>query len=171
MKWIKKVATTPLDVVAKVIDNLTQETNNRTNAPSIRAVNEGLANKWADIYPIGSIYLTVEPTFDPSVTFGGTWERIKDRFLLASGDTYTSGNTGGEATHTLTINEMPSHYHKAFMANTADNINYEPKQGYQTAPLVGMNTDINAQTENTGGGAAHNNMPPYLVVNVWKRTA
>lgn len=171
MKWIKKVATTPLDTLAKVIDNLTQETNNRTNAPSIRAVNEGLANKWADIYPIGSIYLTVDPTFDPSVTFGGTWAQIKDRFLLASGDTYTSGITGGEATHTLNINEMPSHYHKTPVPTLVEDINYEKKQGYQTAPLVGMNTDLNAWTENTGGGQAHNNMPPYLVVNVWKRTA
>lgn len=175
MKWIKKVATTPLDVVAKVIDNLTQETNNRTNAPSIRAVNEGLANKWADIYPIGSIYLTVDPTFDPSVTFGGTWEQIKDRFLLASGDTYTSGNTGGEATHTLNTNEIPSHKHQAthniyrggslLIKNTAigsDNPFYM---------LDAEPTEEALDTQNTGGGQAHNNMPPYLVVNVWKRTA
>lgn len=169
MIWIKKVATTPLTTIAKVIDSLTQETNNRTNAPSIRAVNEGLANKWADIYPIGSIYLTVNPEFDPSVTFGGTWVQIKDRFLLASGDTYTSGNTGGEATHTLTTQEMPSHKHVVGQPTLADDISFA--NGTNTAPAVGMNCVINGETEATGGGNAHNNMPPYLVVNVWKRTA
>lgn len=189
MKWIKKVATTPLDTLAKVIDNLTQETNNRTNAPSIRAVNEGLANKWADIYPIGSIYLTVDPTFDPSVTFGGTWTQIKDRFLLASGDTYTSGNTGGSATnsytpagtvgnHTLTVNEIPSHKHNFQTYNTTVSCEQD---GTQIGPRAWVESS-DAQTTATGGGGAHNhgftgqaatinNMPPYLIVNVWKRTA
>ena len=61
-------------------------------------------------YPVGSIYLSVNNT-NPSELFGGTWERIKDKFLLASGDTYSNGSTGGSATHTLTTNEMPSHKH------------------------------------------------------------
>lgn len=165
MKWIKKVATTPLDTIAKVIDNLTQETNNRTNAPSIRAVNEGLANKWEDIYPIGSIYLTVNPEFDPSVTFGGTWIQIKDRFLLASGDTYVSGNTGGEATHTLTVNEIPSHKHGILTKS----VGLEVHSGI--IPSLMENPSVEYNTENAGGGQPHNNMPPYLVVNVWQRTA
>lgn len=168
MKWIKKVTTTPIDTLAKVIDSLDQATNNRTNAPSIRAVNEALTNKWETIYPIGSIYLTVDPTFDPSVTFGGTWEQIKDRFLLASGDTYSSGATGGEATHTLTTNEIPSHSHAYTIPSnqsTGSGLKYSP-QGDPDTITFGT-----TQTENMGGGAAHNNMPPYLVVNVWKRTA
>ena len=61
-------------------------------------------------FPIGSIYLSVNST-SPASLFGGTWEKIKDKFLLASGDTYSAGATGGEATHTLTIEEMPSHSH------------------------------------------------------------
>ena len=64
------------------------------------------------IYPIGSIYLSVN-SVDPSTLFGGTWEKIKDKFLLSDGDTYSIGSTGGEATHTLTIDEMPSHNHSA----------------------------------------------------------
>ena len=119
MKWIKKVAATPLDAVAKVIDTLQTQTNERTNAPSIRAVNEGLTNKWADIYPIGSIYMSVN-NVNPSTVFGGTWEQIKDKFLLACGDTYNNGATGGEATHTLTSNEMPSHNHSYDKATGAD---------------------------------------------------
>lgn len=119
MKWIKKVAATPLDTIAKVIDSLQTQTNERTNAPSIRAVREGLADKWADIYPVGSIYMSVN-NVNPSTVFGGTWEQIKDKFLLACGDTYNNGATGGSATHTpsgtvgnhtLTAAEIPSHTH------------------------------------------------------------
>ena len=62
------------------------------------------------IYPVGSIYMSVNST-SPATLFGGTWERIKDRFLLAAGDAYAAGGTGGEATHTLTEGEMPAHSH------------------------------------------------------------
>jgi len=62
------------------------------------------------IYPIGSIYITTNYV-SPEILFGGTWELIKDKFLLGAGDTYGAGSTGGEATHILTIDEMPSHQH------------------------------------------------------------
>lgn len=63
------------------------------------------------IYPIGSLYLSAAST-SPAVLFPGTtWEQIKDRFLLCSGNSYTLGDTGGEATHALTANEMPVHTH------------------------------------------------------------
>jgi microcystin-dependent protein len=120
MIWIKKVATTPLAAVAKVIDTLQTQTNERLNAPSIRAVRDGLADKWKDIYPVGSIYMSVN-NVNPSTMFGGTWEQIKDKFLLACGDTYNNGATGGEANHTLTSNEIPSHNHSYTKATGVDN--------------------------------------------------
>lgn len=167
MKWLKKVADTPLTSIARVIDSLEEITNNRTNAPSIHAVNEAIKNNWLTIYPIGSIYMSVNEV-NPSEIFGGTWQRIKDRFLLASGDTYNNGATGGEATHTLTVNELPSHNHSLNIptavagssANIASGSVYSIQEATYTNP-----------TGNTGGGAAHNNMPPYLAVNVWVRTA
>lgn len=65
------------------------------------------------VYPVGSIYMSMTDT-NPNVLFGfGTWEQVKDRFLLSAGDTYKAGNTGGEATHSLTVDEMPSHKHTA----------------------------------------------------------
>lgn len=65
------------------------------------------------VYPVGSIYMSMVET-NPSVLFGfGTWEQVKDRFLLASGDDYNVGATGGEAKHTLTSDEMPTHKHTA----------------------------------------------------------
>lgn len=62
-------------------------------------------------YPIGSIYLSVNNT-NPETIFGGKWEQIKDKFLLACGSTYSNGSTGGEATHKLTTNEIPAHSHR-----------------------------------------------------------
>lgn len=99
MKWLKKVGATPLTTIARVIDSLSVTTNDRTNAPSIHAVREAVNNNWLSIYPVGSIYISVND-IDPSTVFGGTWERIKDRFLLSSGNQYTAGATAGSATYT-----------------------------------------------------------------------
>lgn len=64
------------------------------------------------IYPVGSIYMSVDST-SPATLFGGTWERIQDRFLLAASDTYNAGTTGGSSTTTLTVENLPSHSHEA----------------------------------------------------------
>lgn len=116
-------------------------------------------------YPIGSIYISINST-NPSTLFGGTWEQIKDRFLLACGSTYKNGTTGGEATHKLTIEEMPNHTHTEkyvgvdwFQHGTSGDWN------------VSSALEPYRETGNTGGSQAHNNMPPYLAVYMWKRTA
>lgn len=166
MKWLKKVAATPLTSVARVIDSLQTQTNNRTNAPSIRAVNEAIKKNWLTIYPIGSIYMCVND-INPSEVFGGTWVQIKDRFLLAAGDTYNNGATGGEATHTLTTDEIPPHIH-SYYAVTGVMGNYEILGGNDK--FCPLDSESKATTS-TGSGQAHNNMPPYLAVKVWKRTA
>lgn len=122
------------------------------------------------IYPIGAIYLSVSAT-NPAILFGGKWEQIKDRFLLAAGDTYAIGTTGGEATHKLTIEEMPSHKHQIKTNN--DDWNNSPNGGNYGTTHDGANSwyNTNWYTENSGGNAAHNNMPPYLTVYMWKRVA
>ena len=135
--------------------------------------------EWADlglgtnvldlIYPVGSIYQTTDVNFDPNNSFNGSWVRIKDRFLLAAGDDYTSGNVGGAATHTLTINEMPSHHHDS--TNTNKYQNFESGAGYSVPVGNTYGNTGTFQTSNTGGGRAHNNMPPYLVVNIWQRAS
>lgn len=119
------------------------------------------------IYPVGSVYISVNNT-SPSSLFGGTWEQIEDTFLLSAGDTYTAGDTGGEATHTLTTTEMPSHSHNAYLKAP---FAIQTNGGTEFAALYNTGTSSNAYITNTGGGQAHNNMPPYLVVYVWKRTA
>ena len=117
------------------------------------------------VYPVGSIYMSVNST-SPATLFGGTWEQIQDTFLLAAGSTYAAGSTGGEAAHTLTVDEMPNHTHMYAATRTANS-------GSNTFRPVSYGesgaTEINMSY--TGGGQAHNNMPPYLAVYVWKRTA
>ncbi len=118
------------------------------------------------LYPVGSIYMSVNST-SPSTFFGGTWEQLKDRFLLGAGDTYSNGATGGSATHTLTVNEIPSHSHqqrgfKMFSRSSTDDY----------AVSWGSDDDGGGSyTRETGGGQPHSIMPPYLVVYMWKRTA
>lgn len=121
-------------------------------------------------YPVGAIYISTAAT-SPASLFGGTWERLKDRFLLAAGDTYTAGATGGEAEHTLTVNEMPQHNHD-FQASYSD-----IATGSEVNGKILAGGDANtwlwnfARTNNSGGNAPHNNMPPYLAVYMWVRTA
>lgn len=108
MKWIKKVAETPLDTDAKVVNSI--ELASSKNAPSVNAVKEALAQVWDSIYPIGSIYLSVSEK-NPAILFGGTWVKIEDRVLLGAGTNYTNGEQGGEAEVTLEVNNLPSHSH------------------------------------------------------------
>ena len=139
------------------------------------------------IYPIGSIYMSVNST-SPAILFGGTWEAMPaGRVLLAQGENYAAGSTGGEATHTLTINEMPAHSHSGTTNSTGDHTHssYGAQGGTRKRNWAGANDnyDPNYPTgsagthshtvsiANTGGGAAHNNMQPYLAVYMWKRTA
>ena len=121
-------------------------------------------------YPVGSIYLSASET-SPASLFGGTWEQIKDRFLLAAGSTWAAGTEGGEASHTLTNNEIPSHTHNinASYSNpgSATSVNGKLLAGHDENSWLWEF----ASTGSTGDGEAHNNMPPYLAVYMWKRVA
>ena len=118
------------------------------------------------VYPVGSIYMSVNAT-SPATMFGGTWVQIKDKFLLSAGNMYKAGATGGEATHVLTVDEMPRHNHSIDNLNASGSttpymtVQAQEKKGYGG----------NVQTFFAGGGQAHNNMPPYIVVYIWQRTA
>lgn len=120
----------------------------------------------AGAYPVGAIYLSVTDT-DPATLFGGTWERIGGRFLLGADDTYTAGSTGGEAEHTLTIDEMPKHNHEIDNLNASGNAT--PYMTVQAQDKVGYGGNV--QTMYAGGSQPHNNMPPYLAVFMWKRVS
>nr|DAM44134.1 MAG TPA: baseplate protein [Caudoviricetes sp.] len=119
------------------------------------------------VYPVGSIYMSVN-SVSPATLFGGTWERIKDQFLLAAGDKYAAGKTGGEATHTLTENEIPAHRHSIWFPNAGGE--QSAAIGYPEAGSKNTWYAEASKTAGAGGGAAHKNMPPDLTVLVLEGT-
>lgn len=127
-------------------------------------------------HPIGSIFLTLDST-SPASLFGGVWEQLKDRFLLGAGGNYVAGGMAGEATHALTINEMPLHNHEIYSVANNETMQIGKDGSYTGDNFVGFSNSIAALAEATyaisssGGGAAHNNIPPYLAVYMWKRVA
>lgn len=147
------------------------ESANVLELPSTWGIKRGLAralfsDDFVDfIYPVGSIYISTAST-NPGTLFGGTWQRIEDTFLLASGTSYAAGSTGGEASHTLTVEEIPGHTH-----TVPYNLEAWRGSGGNIRNPVTNGSDGNVTSGSTGGGQAHNNMPPYLAVYVWERTA
>lgn len=123
-------------------------------------------------YPIGSIYMSTDTT-NPQSRFTGTyWLPIYNRFLLGAGDTYKAGTMGGEATHTLTRSEIPSHYHDEYLGN--DGGSDSAPSGYSGWPNIAYTSNktwwaTGSKTSAAGGDGAHNNMPPYLAVYMWRR--
>ena len=115
---------------------------------------------WEMIYPVGAIYISAAAT-DPKTLFGGTWTRIKDRFLLAAGDTFAAGKTGGEAEVTLSRFQLPG---AVWASGTGKNATVTSTSG-----AAGEGYGMYTQADDWG--KAHNNMPPYLTVYVWQRTA
>lgn len=122
------------------------------------------------IYPVGSIYISTVST-NPNTLFGvGTWTQIKDTFLLAAGSSYSAGSTGGEVTHKLSVSEMPNHQHRIIAYSGSGN-DYSNIDAYLSFEYYTSMKGWGGSTESTGGSQAHNNMPPYLVVYMWKRVS
>lgn len=124
------------------------------------------------IYPVGAVYLSVTNT-SPAALFGGTWEQIKDVFLLAAGDIYSAGTTGGEANHTLTLGEMPTHDHGYNAWNEYISTLPPQETSKNTISVLWENHWLPAGDllVANGHGQPHNNMPPYLTIYMWKRIA
>lgn len=135
------------------------------------------------IYPVGSVYISSQPT-DPGTLFGGTWTRIKDTFILAAGDSYAIGATGGAKTVTLTENQIPAHAHtfkdgsytflwgiKSGLTNPVIAVGANASAQYATSNELITDQNAWSGTNNTGGSKSHNNMPPYITRYVWERTA
>lgn len=127
------------------------------------------------IYPVGSVCISFNSSFSPSSTIGGTWTMIKDTFLWFTSITKNIGNTGGEQDHTLSVNEMPSHNHDigwycydkgGWSSSSASGANPVAESNAYTCLANGPKT-----MTYTGGGASHNNMPPYLECIAYRRIA
>ena len=143
----------------------------------------------ADYVPPVGIILTMGVSTSPAELYPGTtWARIKDRFLWGASETHPLGETGGSATHTLTVNEMPAHTHSASLYEAGmhthtisildgRSMNFG-SSSYQNAYLSGSKkvttSSAGAHTHTvtvgaTGGGKAFSLMNPYVAVNVWQR--
>lgn len=129
---------------------------------------DGFISRMLDVfYPVGSVYISSQPT-DPGTLFGGTWTRIKDSFILAAGDSYAIGATGGAASVTLTKAQMPKHTHKVKYTGGNANGIYGGQPGTSVSADFAYNSLI---IDYEGGDQAHDNMPPYITRYVWERTA
>lgn len=167
------------------------------------SLKEMLSHILETIYPVGSVYISVN-NVNPADLFGGTWEQIKGRFLLATGmpddnvnrawgtdltwngvDKFSQplGDTGGESLHKLSQAELPNIHGEARMGwgdSSAAGIMVENTSGVFSKKPIGTtyyNSAANSGTYDNGlvldfgNGYQHNNMPPYLAVNMWYRTA
>jgi hypothetical protein len=194
MRQFTELMVESITTIQKNIQSLTEKDTAIEKAieKSEKSFTDKISAYWKTIYPVGSIYVSVSST-SPEKLFGGTWTQIQDRFLLAAGSSYAGGATGGEAEHILTEDEMPSHNHtpstyddagseSGYKRNFTTNLAISSESigrtavgsgGSRYAMTATTNSDISetATTSKTGGSKAHNNMPPYLAVYVWKRTA
>jgi microcystin-dependent protein len=135
------------------------------------------------IFPVGSIVQYTDASINPGALIGGTWQRIQGRFLLAADSTHAIGSTGGSETVTLTASNLPAHRHLIMSSSTANAVpngsntlaRYDRSFGSREGEYYNLNANsddaIWGRSSATGGGTAHNNMPPYLAVYIWRRTA
>ncbi|MBR2555939.1 MAG: hypothetical protein IKE94_13845 [Aeriscardovia sp.] len=139
------------------------------------------------LYPVGSVYISFNSA-DPSTLFGGTWERLKDTFLLANGDAYAPNTTGGSATKNITVDNLPSHSHTLSADGNHTHVYQTPlraidvDRGTTSARSI-WSVDDNGWYETslnglhshtvgaTGSNLPLNIMPPYKTVYMWKRIA
>lgn len=127
-----------------------------------------------ELYPVGS-YVISHNSQNPFYRFGfGTWTLVTNRVIVGAGGSYTLGSTGGEATHTLSISEMPTHRHaingSAFILNIQGTYS-ETTDGFGSGNMWNNLNKAQSNLDNTGGGQAHNNMQPYIAENIWRRDA
>ena len=122
----------------------------------------------SSLYPVGSIYMNASNGTNPATLIGfGTWVAFGAGRVpvgINSGDTDfdTAEETGGAKTHTLTVDEMPAHTHSVPNSGSQNN-------SFDSGTTVG--NDVTGTSGSAGGGQAHNNLQPYIVVYMWKRTA
>lgn len=120
------------------------------------------------IYPVGSIYVSVNST-SPASLFGGTWEQLKDRFLLGAGDSYAAGSTGGEAKTTIQNSNMP--FWALYMGQSDTDGEWSVGKWNDYSVKSGDTIPKHYGSVNAESSLPLNNMPPYLAVYMWKRVS
>lgn len=127
------------------------------------------SNALLKAFPVGSVVMNTTGT-NPSTYIGGNWVRtMVNRFPIGAGSSYSADSTGGSTTHTLTVDEMPTHRHslgtvKVTSSNTGNNTTVSAGNGSGSTPL-------SKDTSEVGGGQSFSIMPPYQAVYFWERTS
>jgi hypothetical protein len=129
----------------------------------------------SDVYPVGSIYINASDGTNPGTLLGfGTWVafgagRVPVGIDATQTEFDTAEETGGAKTHTLTISEMPAHTHNLGSKDSTAGDGGAFNEEFIEDPADTTNGP-NVTSSSTGGGSAHNNLQPYIVVYMWKRT-
>lgn len=192
---VKNAIFDPVDIVATEVNRIVNETNSslnecknnitengrlieknktdiQTNKANIEKNKTEISNIPSVVYPIGTLYIIdssiSSESFSPALRFGGTWQLLQNVFLYASGK-YSAGTTGGEETHVLTVAEMAKHQHLFYDYVTGAGTTYGISRDSMTS--TGREFMSSAATGFVGANAPHNNMPPFMVVDMWKRIA
>lgn len=151
-----------LSCITSKNNNFELDSNGNLVVNSITANNLSLATDAIlnVIYPIGSIYISANDT-NPGVYFGGEWEEINGKFLLASSSNYQNGTTGGSDTHKINSNNLPS--------RVMQRIKVSNKHGCNSNSLQNDWANVCLADAGLQSDQPINHMPPYLSVNMWKR--
>lgn len=139
---------------------------------NVKYIDKKISDLLNMFYPVGSIYETMDSSFDPNKKWGGTWERIKGRVLIGvdenDSDFNTAEKTGGEKTHTLVVSELPQHTHANYAKRTNITINNSGNT-HVTCHSSNSGATVGNNIGSTGKGVAHNNLQPYITCFIWKR--
>jgi hypothetical protein len=161
---------TDLEIINVIGDSLVEGQNvsiDKSTEGEIKISYDSASTILATTYPIGSIYISVNSD-NPASVFGGTWESFaKGRCLIGLDSNDPDFNLvekpGGEKDVTLSVNELPSHNHGKTPLYVGENSH---RGGSGSAFSIDNVVEVEA-----GGDNPHNNMQPYIVVYMWKRTA
>ena len=172
--YIQKSSITGLVKNDGSIDSNDYVTSQELPSKTSDLINDSNFTTLQAVYPVGSIYMSVN-TVSPSVLFGfGVWEKIEDKFLLGSGTTYANGSTGGSADAVVVSHNHT--YGRQYVLTTSgggvDRVSKAGETGTKVPNLLQSNDAIYRNYINESGeDGAGKNMPPYIAVNIWKRTA
>lgn len=139
---------------------------------NVKYIDKKISDLLNMFYPVGSVYETMDSSFDPNEKWGGTWERIKGRVLIGVDENDSDFNiaekTGGEKTHTLVVSELPQHTHANYAKRTNITINNSGNT-HVTCHSSNSGAIVGNNIGRTGEGVAHNNLQPYITCFIWKR--
>ena len=173
-------------LVTKIKDHVSTSISTAISGSITTLINQAKAEAILAAHPVGSYYWSDNST-SPATLFGGTWQALPAGYtLIAQGSgtdsfgnfTYTAGQTYGERMHTLTVGEIPSHYHALAQREAPADRDPSTQGAYSFAATSGYCSRVSKTgfdygniTTSTGNGSPHNNLSPCKAAYAWKRTA